>query len=99
MKITDIKTKDQFYKFADVWYQRSHKLRRVFQDENETPKRIVKAYILWSVMGMRISKLFEIAKKLEIVTPSRKFNQNGAVIWGNSKQEVIIDKSGKQINL
>lgn len=66
MKINSIKTEDQFYQFADVWYQRTHKLRLVWQNPDETIENQFKAFLLWQKMGARVLKLADIAKKLNI---------------------------------
>ena len=69
MKISDIKTKDQFYKFANVWYQRVHKLRIIWQDSKEDEKRRIKAFLLWDIMKNRVMKLVPIAIKLNQIKP------------------------------
>lgn len=75
MKLSDIKTKDEFYKFADCWYQRMHNLRDYWiNDGNPIDKRI-KASGLWLEMTRRIWVLFEVTKKINQVQP--KFKKGG----------------------
>ena len=62
-------TRTEFYDFADVWYQRTHKLRCVWQDKNETNSRRIKAYYLWFLMARRVLHLADIAKKAMIIQP------------------------------
>lgn len=64
MNIKDIKTQKQFYEFADVWYQRVHKLRAVWQDESKPIAQRGKAYALFQIMVSRVLKLHSIAIKL-----------------------------------
>ena len=72
MKYSDVKTREQFYKFADVWYQRVHKLAVIWQDDNETDKRKWKAFSLWSKMANRVLLLVGIAIKLNQPKPKNK---------------------------
>lgn len=67
MQLSNIKTQTDFYKFSDIWYQRCHKLREVWQNENNNPKTRMKAYRLWLVMYTRVIKLSNIAKELNTV--------------------------------
>lgn len=62
--IKELKTRDEFIKFADVWYQRTHKLRKVWQDENETNERRVKGLKLCAEMYLRVMYLADIAIKI-----------------------------------
>jgi uncharacterized protein YhaN len=70
MKITNIKTSEEFYEFADIWYQRTHNLRRIWQNENETEKRRAKAFMLWLRMHNRVMKLVPLA--IRINNPNNK---------------------------
>lgn len=65
MKLSSIKTKSEFYEFADIWYQRTHKLRRIWQDEKETTERAMKALKLWDEMKDRVLYLGRIATQIE----------------------------------
>jgi len=64
MKLESIKTKAEFYEFADIQYQRLHVLRCIWQDENELLEKRKKAFRLWGVMFKRLLKLNQIAIKL-----------------------------------
>ena len=64
MKLENIKTRAEFYEFADIWYQRAHKLRDVWQNKKETKERRARALKLWIIMYQRINKLIQIAIKL-----------------------------------
>lgn len=71
MKIENINTRTEFYKFADVWYQRTHRLREIWQDENETSIRKEKAFYLWDVMYKRVMKLVQVAIKINQPKPPK----------------------------
>jgi hypothetical protein len=64
MQITNRK---QFFEVAENWYQRTHKLREVWQDENCTPERKDKAYKLWQIMGNRMMNITQ--KAIELSQP------------------------------
>ena len=61
IKIENIKTRTKFYEFADIWYQRLHALRHVWQDSNKPIEKKVKAFRLWVIMFKRVLKLNQIA--------------------------------------
>ena len=63
MKHSDIKTQEQFYEMADVHYQRTIKLREVWQNENETVERRLKAQNLFVISSLIVIKLSQIAIK------------------------------------
>lgn len=67
MKIENIKTRTDFYEVANIWYQRVHRLREVWQDENETTERKEKAFKLWDTMKNRVLMLTQIAIKINQV--------------------------------
>ena len=92
MKISSIKTEDQFYEVADVWYQRTHKLRLIWQNENETIENQIKAFKLWQLMEERVLKLKEIAVKLQIIMP--KYSKGGIAIVGENNEPEQIDNYG-----
>lgn len=54
MKLSDVKTLDDFFEFGDIWYQRAHDLRVIWQDENEPEETRQKAYKLWLIMYNRV---------------------------------------------
>lgn len=57
MKLSEIKTKQGFYDFADIWYQRAHNLRRIWQSDDFDMARKQKAFILWLEMVRRVQLL------------------------------------------
>lgn len=79
MKLSDIKTEKEFWEFSDIWYQRVHQLRAIWQNDNETTnERRLKAFILWQLMVNRVLKLSQIAIKFtQRSTP--KFESGGVV--------------------
>ncbi|MCT3917542.1 hypothetical protein HZQ04_15890 [Elizabethkingia anophelis] len=70
MKISDIKTVDQFWAFADVWYQRTLNLADIWQDNNETQQRRYKAFYIWNHYRELVLKLTSIAQKFNVVNVS-----------------------------
>tara|TARA_R110000822_G_C15013717_1_gene462288 strand:+ start:245 stop:487 length:243 start_codon:yes stop_codon:yes gene_type:complete len=79
MKIENIKTRKQFYSFADVWYKRAHKLREIWQDENQSSEKKEKAFILWHKMTQRVLKLTQVAIKINQPKPP-SFKRGGTDI-------------------
>ena len=76
MKLSDLKTKEEFYDFADCWYQRTHNLMSYHKNENNPIDKRDKAYNLWFEMAGRIMVLFEITKKINQVQPRFKKGSN-----------------------
>ncbi len=73
--LKEIKTEAEFYDMADIWYQRSHKLREIWQDETQTAKRKVKSYFLWLKMYNRIQNLLPTAIRISQPNPPIKYKQ------------------------
>jgi outer membrane protein assembly factor BamD (BamD/ComL family) len=67
MNLDNIKTITEFYEFGDIWYQRSHRLREVWQNKLETQERRGKAFVLWLKMYNRVMKLIPFATKISQV--------------------------------
>ena len=67
MNIDNIKTKTQFWDFADIWYQRTIALAEIWQNPKEPENRRIKAMVLWKIMFERIGKITQIA--IEISKP------------------------------
>ena len=61
MKLSAIKTKQGFYDFADIWYQRAHNLRRIWQSDDFNIVRKQKAFELWIEMVRRLQLLHDAA--------------------------------------
>ena len=72
MKIENIKTMQEFYDFADVWYQRTHKLRSFSQDETQTTAKREKAYLLFNIMSERVMRLTQVAIEVNETRPQFK---------------------------
>ncbi|WP_407505063.1 hypothetical protein [Elizabethkingia meningoseptica] len=70
MKLSDIKTVDQFWAFADVWYKRTLNLAYIWQDDNETQQRRYKAFCIWNHYRELVLKLTSIAQKFNVVNVS-----------------------------
>ena len=64
MKAENIKTRTDFFEFADIQYQRTHSLRYIWQSNNEPMSRKTKAFRLWGIMFKRMLKLNQLAIKL-----------------------------------
>ena len=77
MIIKNITTKSEFYKFADIWYQRVHRLREVCQNAKETDERKAKAFTLWLIMYDRVMKLTQIAIKINQPDNLPQFESGG----------------------
>ena len=67
MRLETIKTKTEFYEFADIWYQRTHALRHIWQGKNKSIEKKVKAFRLWGIMFKRVLVLNQIAIKINQV--------------------------------
>ena len=71
MRVENIKTRQEFYEFADIWYQRTHKLREIWQDKNQTTIKREKAYLLFKVMLKRVMQLAQVAIKINQPLPKK----------------------------
>lgn len=80
MNLNKIKTRSQFNEFADIWYQRVHQLREIWQNENEIFDRKSKSYILWLHMVKRVMHLTQIAIKLNTPKMPKGFKKGGYTI-------------------
>ncbi len=75
MNIKDIKTETEFYEFADIQYQRTDALRRVWQEGNEPIEKKTRAFKLWVIMFKRVLTLRQIAMKLNQVKILKTFEK------------------------
>lgn len=71
MKLSSIKTQEQFWDMGDNWYQRAHRLRRVYQDSKQPLEKRTKALSLWMVMNNRVMNLQRVAVQMTIFNPSK----------------------------
>jgi hypothetical protein len=98
MKLSDIKTKTQFFEVADIWYQRTNNLRDIAFDNSQPDKRRIKACSLWSIMLARMQKVSSLA--IEISKPLvTTFKAGGIVIVGEREHEEFILKNGNIVKL
>ncbi len=65
-EIIDVMTREEFFEFANVWYQRTHKLRIYWNDESKSSERKAKAYLLWWTMRDRVLDLIPTATRLSV---------------------------------
>lgn len=77
MKLSDIKSYNQFVEVADIWYQRIHKIREVWQDESTPQEKRVKAFKLWCRLYPIVMNSFHIAQKLSQYPPSKRMRPGG----------------------
>lgn len=77
MKLQNIKTRAEFYEFADIWYQRAHRLMEVWQNTEETDEKRLKAFKLWKVMYNRVMKLVPMAIEVNQPKNKPKFESGG----------------------
>lgn len=64
-----------FYVLAETWYQRTHKLREVFYNENESKERRLKAGKLFFIMFQRMHNVLnESTKRSQPKMPIRYKN-------------------------
>jgi hypothetical protein len=59
--------KSEFYNIADIWYQRSFKLKLIWNNDTELPERRLKAYKLWLRLYSRVRNCVNIAIELNQV--------------------------------
>lgn len=48
MKLSEVKTRDQYWQVADVWYQRAKSMNRIWQNDNEPISRRIKAHAIFT---------------------------------------------------
>ena len=79
IKYEDIKTNKQFWTFSENWYQRSHNLRYVWQNENESTEYQMKALRIWNIMLQRMLCLSQIASNMQQIKQSKTFTKGGVI--------------------
>lgn len=72
-------TEKQFWEIAERWYQRTHRLREIAEDENETPERKKKALELFSIMVIRMMKVARMAVEIRTPKPPTNYQQGGVI--------------------
>ena len=71
---------DELNQVADIWYNRTINLRHVWQDENETSERRVKAYALWETMKNRVVSLLPILLKIRAMSAIKDYKPGGVIV-------------------
>ena len=80
MKLRNIMNSDELNQVADMWYKRTLDLRDIWQDENETSERRIKAYALWETMKNRVFSLIPILLKLRAISAIKGFKPGGVIV-------------------
>lgn len=94
MKLSNIKTKSEFYEVADIWYQRAIRLTDILNSGHESVERRLKAASLWCVMLVRMKKISQLAIEISKPLPAEKCNN---AIIGEGIEFIMID--GEKISL
>ena len=80
MKLRNIMNSDELNQVADIWYNRTINLRHVWQNENETSERRVKAHALWETMKNRVVSLLPILLKLRAMSAIKDYKPGGVIV-------------------
>jgi hypothetical protein len=75
MRLSEIKTRDQFNEMADVQYQRTVKLAGAMNDAGKPPMYRTRAGLLWLKSMKRIQKLISMYAKMN--TSKKEFPSGG----------------------
>ena len=81
LRLDSIKTRSALHEVADNWYKRTHNLRMVWQNEQETEQRKTKAFALFLLMSKRLHSILLILNKLDGEMIGKNFVK-GAIISG-----------------
>jgi hypothetical protein len=90
MKLSNIKTSDDFYRVSDIWYNRTLYLTRAWRDQEQIEKKREKALSLWWIMFSRMQKIIEV--HIGLNTPKNVFKKGGITV-GENKQFTGSPKS------
>lgn len=77
MKLSDIKTLDQAYEVADLWYQRTFKLKCIWDNKYEPSNRRIKAFALWNMMRDRVVTISNAIYKIKHGSKLIPYEQGG----------------------
>jgi hypothetical protein len=77
---TDMKDLQYLEAAAENWYQRTHKLRVIWQDESKEHHIRAKAFVLFSIMSKRVLSLARIISNAKL--PHQKPFPSGGHITG-----------------
>ncbi len=91
MQFKNIKTEKQFWNLAENWYQRTHRLREIWQNSKETETRKSKALRLHLIMVHRMLTITRVATFLQQIKSARKTYpyQKGGIINATGIEEII----------
>lgn len=79
MKLSEIKTRDQFNAMVDTKYQRTIRLARAMNDETKHPAYRIKASVLWLKMMKKVQVLVSIYAKATISKNLTTFKSGGVI--------------------
>ena len=79
MNLSNIKTEQQFSAVADIWYQRAHQLRVIWQNTKESQSRKEKAFALWFYYSKKIMSLVHFYGQYKITRLSKNMHTGGYV--------------------
>lgn len=65
MRLSDIKTKDQYWQVADIWYHRAKSLSSIWLNEKETIDRRLKAYAIFIHYSQISLKMAQIINNIK----------------------------------
>lgn len=71
-----MKSPTNFWEIADIWYQRSHRLREVWQSATETERK-VKAFSLWLIMFNRMMAIVDQSIIISQSAPPKQYVSGG----------------------
>jgi hypothetical protein len=89
MKLSEIKTKTQFYKIANDWYQRTKNLYNIYMDSSQSTKRRSNALFLYFIMRNRMQKIVDISIKIDAPIPLINKVKSACII-AEGKEPIII---------
>jgi hypothetical protein len=69
----------EFWELAENWYRRTHKLREVAENNNETPERKKKAKKLFLIMVYRMMRLKTMSIKIRTPKTPINFKPGGII--------------------
>lgn len=79
MKLSEIKTRDQFNEMADVQYQRAIRLADAMNDTTKPPMYRTRAGLIWYKSMKRVQKLISIYAKMNTQKSPSNFKLGGFI--------------------
>ena len=80
-------TRQEFEAMAENWYQRTHRLREVWQNPDTPEAKKEKAMRLWWAMFQRMQKIFAVAMEINQPKPIPGLKSGGLAIVGTNPNE------------